>query len=168
MGLAEAAERAMGMSEAVWARHASPWSVWTRIATFPFLMLALWSHVWIGWWAAVPVALVAAWSWVNPRLFPPPRRTDTWPSKGTFGERVWLNRQAVPIPLHHRRAAQVTLAISGLGTVSMLAGAVLAEPISFLAGGVGAFLGKLWFVDRMVWLYEDMKDADPAYRSWLR
>jgi hypothetical protein len=28
-------------------------------------------------------------------------------------------------------------------------------------------LGKLWFVDRMVWLYEDMKDATPEYRSWL-
>ncbi|NJM71476.1 MAG: hypothetical protein HC862_15300 [Scytonema sp. RU_4_4] len=24
-------------------------------------------------------------------------------------------------------------------------------------------LSKLWFIDRMVWLYEDMKDANPEY-----
>ncbi len=37
---------------------------------------------------------------------------------------------------------------------------------TFLRGAVG-YLGKLWFVDRMVWLFEDMKDAVPEYRSWL-
>jgi hypothetical protein len=36
-----------------------------------------------------------------------------------------------------------------------------------LFGGTLILLGKLWFVDRMVWLYEDMKDASPVYRSWL-
>ena len=29
------------------------------------------------------------------------------------------------------------------------------------------YLGKMWFLDRMVWLYEDMKDTTPEYRSWL-
>jgi len=28
--------------------------------------------------------------------------------------------------------------------------------------------GKLWFVDRMVWLYQDMKDAHPDYAAWAR
>ena len=28
--------------------------------------------------------------------------------------------------------------------------------------------GKLWFLDRMVWLYEDMAPDVPAYRAWLR
>jgi hypothetical protein len=36
-----------------------------------------------------------------------------------------------------------------------------------LVGFLLAFFGKLWFADRMVWLYEDMKDATPEYRSWL-
>jgi hypothetical protein len=26
--------------------------------------------------------------------------------------------------------------------------------------------GKLWYLDRMAWLWEDMKDADPEYRKW--
>ncbi len=37
-----------------------------------------------------------------------------------------------------------------------------------LLGMTLTFLGKLWFVDRMVWLYEDMRNATPEYRSWLR
>ena len=28
-------------------------------------------------------------------------------------------------------------------------------------------LGQWWFADRMVWLYEDMKDKDPEYQRWL-
>jgi len=35
-----------------------------------------------------------------------------------------------------------------------------------LLGLALTFLGKLWFVDRMAWLYEEMKDATPEYRSW--
>jgi hypothetical protein len=29
-----------------------------------------------------------------------------------------------------------------------------------------AYLGKSWYLDRMVWLYEDMKDL-PEYKKWL-
>ncbi|QTH73717.1 hypothetical protein [Pseudoalteromonas xiamenensis] len=25
-----------------------------------------------------------------------------------------------------------------------------------------------WFVDRMVWIYQDVKDLNPTYQSWLR
>ncbi|WP_425430028.1 DUF6653 family protein [Desulfamplus magnetovallimortis] len=28
------------------------------------------------------------------------------------------------------------------------------------------FLGKSWFMDRMVWLYEDMKNENGKYSSW--
>lgn len=27
---------------------------------------------------------------------------------------------------------------------------------------------KLWFVDRMAWLYADMRDATPEFRAWQR
>jgi len=29
------------------------------------------------------------------------------------------------------------------------------------------YMGKSWFLDRMVWLYEDMKETHPEYRKWL-
>nr|WP_244627082.1 DUF6653 family protein [Microvirga tunisiensis] len=53
------------MDERAWERHASPWSVWTRVASLPLLLAAVWSHVWLGIWALVPVALVVLWLWLN-------------------------------------------------------------------------------------------------------
>ena len=42
------------------------------------------------------------------------------------------------------------------------------DKLRALLGAAVSYAGKLWFCDRMVWLYEDMKDRDPQYRSWLR
>lgn len=39
-----------------------------------------------------------------------------------------------------------------------------------LAVIIGIFLviiGKIWFLDRMVIVYEEMKDNNPEYGSWL-
>jgi hypothetical protein len=30
------------------------------------------------------------------------------------------------------------------------------------------FLCKLWFIDRMVWLFDEMKEQVPDYAKWLR
>ena len=50
--------RAHGMDDDSWARHANPWSVWTRVPILPLLALAIWSRSWIGWWAVLPVLLL--------------------------------------------------------------------------------------------------------------
>lgn len=161
--------RLMRMDDATWARHANGWSVWTRTATMPLLLLALWSHVWIGiGGATLCVALAVIWSWVNPRLFPAPKRTDTWHSRATFGERVWINRGAVPIPRHHMIAAHLLAGIAATGAVIGVWGAVSTLLWPTLTGLSITLLGKFWFLDRMVWLYHDMKDVDPIYRSWER
>lgn len=155
------------MDERTWARHASPWSVWTRAISLPLLMLAVWSRAWIGWWALLPVAAVVLWLWINPRAFPPPRSTNNWASKGVLGERVWLNRREVPVPEHHRLAPNILSAISASGALLLIWGLVRLEIWPALLGAVIVMLCKLWFVDRMVWLYEDMKDRHPPYREWL-
>ncbi|MHC4212843.1 MAG: DUF6653 family protein [Planctomycetota bacterium] len=28
-------------------------------------------------------------------------------------------------------------------------------------------MGKRWFLDRMVWLYEEMRETNPEYSKWL-
>lgn len=161
--------RLFRMTDSVWARHANGWSVWTRIASFPLIVLALWSHAWIGWLGAVAaVAAVAVWIWLNPRIFAVPAHTDSWASKVTFGERVWLNRKAVAIPAHHATMAQLLSGVAGIGFVVAVVGAVTTSIWPTLVGVILVYGGKLWFCDRMVWLYEDMKDRDPTYRSWLR
>ncbi len=54
--------RLFGLEGEAWMRHANPASVWTRFAALPLLALALWSRVWIGWWALLPVAAALAWT----------------------------------------------------------------------------------------------------------
>ncbi|NNE79862.1 MAG: hypothetical protein HKN18_06265 [Silicimonas sp.] len=168
MDLFNLAERGMGMTEDTWMRHANPLSVWTRFTCLPLLILAIWSRIWLGWWALGLVALAMLWTWVNPRAFPVPENTDNWASKGTFGERVFLNRRNIPIPAHHRRWAFALGALSAIGLPPLVWGVWQLDVAITVLGTVLVVLPKVWFVDRMVWLYEDMKDASPDYAAWLR
>lgn len=147
-------QKVMGMSDAVWARHANPWSGWTRVTTLPLLALALWSRVWIGGWAALPVAAVLLWVWVNPRLFPEPKSTANWMSRGVLGEQLWLADPAA-IAAHHRRVIGVLVALSAIGSAIYLLGLLLLNLTLTLVGMSVAMLAKLWLVDRMVWLWSD-------------
>ena len=158
---------AFRMSDETWERHANPWSVWSRFSALPLLILAIWSRVWIGRWALVPTAAALIWTWLNPRLFSRPTSTDNWASKGVLGERVWLNRETIPIPPGQRTLPHLLNVVSGIGAVLVVWGLIARAVWPTVLGTVLAYLGKLWFVDRMVWLYEEMKDADPRYRSWL-
>ena len=159
---------AFRMDDATWARHASPWSVYTRIPLLPILVAILWFGRPLGVWLIVPVLLWLVFVWFNPRLFAPPASTDNWASKAVMGERVWLNRKHIPIPRHHARFA------TGLSWASLLA--VLIVPFGFIhadgwmaaTGTAMATVFKVWFCDRMVWLFEDMKDASPEYRGWQK
>jgi len=159
----------LSMDEAVWLRHASPWSVWSRFLTcVPFLSLAVWSRSWIGWYSLLPVAFALFWIWYNPRAFPAPKSTNNWASKGTFGERVFLERRKTDLPQHHLHAANGITMLSFIGAVIWIYGLYTLSAWATVAGVVGVVLPKAWFVDRMVWIYEDFKDADPRYKSWLR
>ncbi len=159
--------RAFAMSDEVWARHANPWSVWTRVPVLPLLVLAIWSRDWIGWWCLLPVAAVALWTWLNPRVFPKPASIDSWASRAVLGERVWVERHSAPLPAHHLRAARWLTAVALAGMVPLAWGLITLEVWPTVLGLVLVYGGKLWFLDRMVWLYADMKDNDPRYKSWL-
>lgn len=164
-------ERAMAamfrMNEQTWARHANPWSVWTRNTALPLLVVAIWSRTWLGWWALVPLVLALLWTWLNPRLFPVPASTRNWASKAVLGERVWLNRRQVPIPAHHSRALHLLIATAALGLPVLAWGLYNLQLWPTLLGSVLIYAGKLWFLDRMVWLYQDMCELHPEYRRWL-
>ena len=147
---------AMAMSDGAWARHANPWSVWTRVPILPLLALAVFSRVWIGWWCLVPIIALVSWTWLNPRAFPPPASTESWASRVTLGERLWLDRARRPIPRHHARAAHILSGIAAGGLVVACGGLVLLDGWMTAAGVAVAMLAKLWFCDRMVWLHEDM------------
>ncbi|MEP0911521.1 hypothetical protein NDI45_11410 [Leptolyngbya sp. GB1-A1] len=155
------------MDEETWARHANPWSVWTRFTVLPILILVIWSRVWLGWWSLVPIAIALFWMWINPRIFAKPQSTNHWASKSVLGERVWLNRDTVPVPEHHQRVPNVLSLVSVIGMAVVIWGLVTLDGCLTLLGCALVYLSKLWFLDRMVWLYEDMRQAHPQYQSWL-
>ncbi len=149
------AEALMGMSDEVWRRHANPWSGYTRMFTaLPLLVLAVWSRVWIGWWAVLAVGLAFAWIWLNPRIFGPPARFDGWMSRGVMGERIFIeHRDAVPD--HHRRMAHILTGLSIPGAILMLWGLIVLWWEAAVFGALLAAIPKIWFVDRMVWVHDD-------------
>jgi hypothetical protein len=158
---------AFAMDQEVWARHANPLSFWTRVAAFPLLILAIWSRAWLGGFSILPIAVMLGWLWYNPRAFPPPASTNNWASKAVLGERVWIARNGTPIPRHHADAALLLAAVAASGVPFLVWGLYSFAVWPMLLGFALVFFGKLWFADRMVWLYEDMKDVKPEYRSWL-
>lgn len=155
------------LSDETWMRHANPWSVWTRYAAFPVLIAAIWSRSWFGWWALAPVLLVIAWLIWNPRAFPPPRSTDNWASKAVLGERIWVALKSDEVPVQHRIVPRVASAISAIGTVALVWALYASDALVAILGMLLVITAKTWFVDRMVWLFEDLKDTKPEYRTWL-
>lgn len=159
--------KTFAMTDEVWARHANPWSVWTRYACLPLLALAIWSRDWIGYYSLAPIAIVCLWTWLNPRFFSKPLTTKHWASKAVLGERVWLQHPKDQIPEHHHRAIRILNIITFAGFILAIIGLVQLALWPTIFGIIITMLGKSWFLDRMVWLYQDLKDENEIYQSWL-
>ena len=88
-------------------------------------------------------------------------------SKVLPGERVWLNRDAVPVPAYHRTVPNVLSAVAAISVLFIIWGVLMFDPWPTLFGTMMAYLGKCGLLTRMVWLWLDMQDASPNYCSWL-
>ncbi len=148
--------RAFGLDGTGWARHANPWSVYTRIPILVLLATAVWARQWIGWWCLVPVAVVCLWSAVNPRAFPPPADLTDWASRSVLGETYWSARKKTPIPARHRVVPVMLIMMNTAGVPFIVWGLVATDLWILLFGLTVQTAGKLWFLDRMVWLHDDM------------
>lgn len=168
MDILKLAEESMSMTDDVWMRHANPWSVYTRFTTLPIISIAFWSRDWIGAYSIAPIFLAILWVWLNPRLFNVPRTTNNWASMGTFGERIYLNRKNIAIPHHHRTVCRVLQCLSAIGLPIFIYGLYALDFWVLVLGNVWIMVFKAWFVDRMVWLYTDIKHANPSYQSWYK
>ncbi len=157
--------KAFSMSDAAWQRHANPLSVWTRYSVLPILVIAFWSRIWLGWWSIMCVVVAIAWVCINPRLFPKPKSTNNWASKAVLGERVWLNRKEVPVPRYHRILPNILSIVASIGMVLCIYGVVRLHVWPTIFGIALTYMAKSWFLDRMVWLYEDMKETHPTHLS---
>ena len=158
--------RAFALDSGTWLRHANPWSVVLRNTVLPVLVLAFWSRLWLGWYALPAVGVALLWTWYNPRIFPVPDSLDHWASKAVMGERVWLNRDIVPVPSRHRTVPNILSGVSGTGMLFVFWGVFVFDIWPTIFGLALVYSGKLWFLDRMAWLWEDMREATEEYRSW--
>jgi hypothetical protein len=158
----------MSMDDATWLRHANPWSVWSRATVLPLVILAVWSRDWIGAWSWAAIASSVLWMWANPRVFRRPQSLDSWASRGVLGERAWLNRDVVPVPRRHRVVPHILNGVTALGTLFVVWGLTYLTVWPTLLGATLVYCGKLWFLDRMVWLYQDMSVQHDEYRECLR
>lgn len=158
MNIAKLSEKLMGMDEATWRRHSNPWSGWTRVTILPLLCLAVWSRIWLGWGAVWPVFAVIIWTWLNPRLFGPPKHNNAWMTKAVLGERVWLAQKETSIPAHHAKVARVLSIAAGIGVIIVVYGLWRLDFGWTIAGLICTIGAKLWFLDRMVWLLVDSGD----------
>ena len=150
-----------------WMKHANPWSVWTRYSVLPIIILAFWSRLWIGWWCLVPGLIAIAWMFINPIFFRKPKSTKNWASKAVLGERVYLNRDKVKIPeMHQTPLLKMLNVISSIGMILSIWAIIYYSIWGAFCGITLAYLGKSWYLDRMVWLYEDMKETNKLYKSW--
>ena len=156
------AEALMDMDERDWARHANPWSVWTRIPILPLAVALLYSRRELGLLVLPPLVLLAVWVWLNPRVFPAPERLDSWAARGVLGERLFLDRRArarrgAGLPRGQLRALRLLTVVSLLGLFPLAYGLIVFDPWATLFGLTLALGAKLWFVDRCAFLADEVR-----------
>ena len=152
-------EKLMAMDGEVWARHANPWSVYSRMSCLPLIVVAIWSRIWIGWWSLIPLVIAFFWTWYNPRIASKSGSKQTWAYKGVMGERLFLNRKTTAIPIHHQQMAYLLTVMSVVGGAMLAYGLFVLNGWATMSGLLVTIGSKLWFVDRMVWLYQDRNSS---------
>jgi len=139
-----------------WMKHANPWSIWTRFATLPFLILAIWSRIWLGWYSLIPILVFVFWLIINPTFFKKPKTFDNWGSKSVLGEKYWSNRKENSIPKHHKVVVLILTILQASGGIILIIGLWKLDIYFTIIGTIIVYFSKMWFLDRMVWIYEDM------------
>ena len=145
-------ERVATLIERAWKRHSNPWSVWTRILSYPPVYLPVWNRSW------KQGAAVAAWFAATPVLFAESEGDESWATRGVLGEKLWTAERARDL------SARINTA-----SAAFFAGGLLATyrrrfwPMMLGAGA--ALLLKLWYIDRMVFYNEQHRDAAGGERS---
>ena len=157
----------MGMDEATWQKHANPKSVFSRMLVLPLMLSSIWSRKWLGWKAVFPFAIAMLWNWFNPRLFDKPKSTDNWASKAVFGERVWLKKDEEPIPKRHIGLPEFLNAVNTVGLFMAIIGAFRRQGWVTSTGAAMNYLAKFWFLDRMVWLFNEQQQTHKKYNKWI-
>ncbi len=84
-----------------------------------------------------------------------------------MGERVYINRDKIDLPEHHKLALfKILNMISSLGMLLSTWAIVYYSVWGAIVRVTLAYLEKSWYLNRTVWLYEDMREVNEEYKSW--
>lgn len=133
------------MDRLFWSRHANPWSVWTLVAAYPTLILAVYRRnrpLLVGTLLFVGM---------NPLVFAPPETDEAWATRVVLGEQVWIE-QGIGSSTH-------TLFTAAAAPVYLFTvrSAVKRQPLSTTLGIVASMGLMFLFFRRMVALYDDQR-----------
>jgi hypothetical protein len=103
--------RVARLLRAMFARHANPWSAWTRWASTPLVLVPIWTRRWSY------AALVGTWLAVNPVVFGKPADDRAWASRAMLGEELWITD----------RPRDPSLVISGVTSLAAVVALVAAR-----------------------------------------
>ena len=73
-----------------------------------------------------------------------------------MGERLFLDRKNQPIAPHHITMSYILTWASAIGAIILIYGLAILSFWAVMCGLIATILPKVWFVDRMVWIYEDV------------
>jgi hypothetical protein len=122
------------LREAVWERHANPASGWSRVATLPLLVLAIYRR------DRRLLAGTVVFVVVNPVLFPPPEGDDAWMTRVVYGERLWLEHG------NRRHPIQLLNVCNAALTIYAVRSALRRRPVRTALATAGAMALKFLFV----------------------
>jgi hypothetical protein len=104
---------------------------------------------------------------VNPLFFGPPRSTKNWASRSVLGERIWTERDRSELPDQFSSAAPMVASLyQAIGLAPLAYGLTKLKATPTVLGTLLVQRGQLWYLDRMVLLFEEMKTQDPEYARW--
>ncbi|MFD2795148.1 DUF6653 family protein [Promicromonospora vindobonensis] len=90
----------------VFARHSNPWSMWTRWASTPLMLVPVWRR------SRRDAALVGLWMAVNPVVFREPAHDRAWATRAALGEEQWIAERPMDAALAVNVAATAALLVA--------------------------------------------------------
>lgn len=132
-----------------WSGHENPGSVWTLLAAYPTLVVALYRRD--RRLLAATLLFVAA----NPLLFPSPDDDGAWATRVVRGERVWLHRSPWSSP-----ADLLFVAVATPVNLYALRSALRRRRVGTVVGTAASLALSLLFFRRMARLYDAASDVE--------
>ena len=130
---------------AVFARHANPWSAWTRWASTPLVLVPVWTRRWNH------ALLLGSWLAVNPFVFGKPAHERAWSTRAMLGEELWITRRP-------RDAAMATSALTSAAWVGAVVAARRRRLIPAAIATVVQMAMTLVYWEQMVRYFDRQRD----------